>query len=176
MDTPLVRTLLVAIALSLSLAGAALAFEGPVVKVYDGDTVSVKDGRRTVVIRLYGIDAPEKTQTAGPESKGFAAAFVAAKTVRVEKVDEDRHGRTVALIYVDDKCLNIELVREGHAWFYERYCERADVCDELRRLEGQAREAERGLWADPNPTPPWDFRYIQRTVPDFIPREKRPRR
>ena len=155
----------------------AATWEGQVVKVFDGDTVSVKRGRQEVVIRLYGVDAPEKTQEAGPESKGFAAALLVGKTVRVEPVDQDRHGRTVGLVFVDgDKCLNVELVREGHAWFYERYCTREELCAELRRLEEEAREAERGLWAHPNPTPPWDYRYIQRTVPDFVPKEPRPRR
>ncbi len=73
----------------------------------------------------------------------------------------DRYGRTVALVTVETTLVNQELVRQGLAWVYARYCKRP-VCREWERLEAEAREARRGLWADPRPVPPWEFRREQR--------------
>jgi endonuclease YncB( thermonuclease family) len=70
--------------------------------------------------------------------------------------DTDRYGRTVAeIILPDGRNLNQEIVRAGFAWWYVKYaCHDA----ELERLEAEARAAGRGLWADKEPTPPWEFR------------------
>lgn len=59
----------------------------------------------------------------------------------------------------DGKVLNQELVREGMCWWYRKY---APHDKELVWLEVEAREAKRGLWADPNPVPPWEWRKLGR--------------
>jgi endonuclease YncB( thermonuclease family) len=82
--------------------------------------------------------------------------MVFGKVVRVEVKDFDRYGRTVAdVILPNGRVLNQELVVAGLAWWYRQY---APHDDKLRKLEDSARREKRGLWADPNPVPPWCYR------------------
>jgi micrococcal nuclease len=107
-------------------------------------------------IRLHGIDAPETGQDYGSRAKQAASQLAFGKTVIIKVHDTDRYGRTVAeVILPDGRSLNQELVREGMAWWYEKY---APHDTELARLESQARAAKRGLWGQPDPVPPWEWR------------------
>jgi endonuclease YncB( thermonuclease family) len=75
--------------------------------------------------------------------------------VVVEAAGRDRHGRVLAEARLPDgRSLNQELVRVGFAWWFRRYS--SDVT--LAGLEAEARSARRGLWADPHPVAPWDYR------------------
>lgn len=138
-------------------APQAFAWPGQVVSVTDGDTIKVlQDGRETK-IRLYGVDTPEKKMAFGQKAKDFTASMVAGKVVEVEPVDQDRYGRTVGIVTVAGRNLNEELVKNGFAWVYRQYCRRGE-CSTWLKEELQARAARIGLWADPAPVPPWDWR------------------
>jgi len=76
-------------------------------------------------------------------------------------VTTDRYGRTVAFVKVGDTVVNEELIRQGLAQVFTRYCDRA-ICQEWGVLETEAREARRGLWSMPNAIPPWEFRRSRR--------------
>jgi endonuclease YncB( thermonuclease family) len=128
-----------------------------VVGVADGDTITVLHDEKQAKIRLYGIDCPERGQAFGKKAKQFTSNMVFQKTVSVEEITRDRYGRTVALVYLDDKSLNEALIRAGLAWMYHRYCEEP-ICWKWRNLETEANRAKVGLWSDPNPIPPWEFR------------------
>jgi micrococcal nuclease len=151
--------LAVALVLGLAVPGGAFtmaAFEATVVSVADGDTLTVLRDQTQVRIRLHGIDAPEKGQPFGTRAKAFTAELAHGLRVRVEPTDRDRYGRVVAdVILPDGRNLNRELIRAGLAWWFRRY---APKDGELARLEDEARGARRGLWADPHPVPPWDWR------------------
>jgi endonuclease YncB( thermonuclease family) len=82
---------------------------------------------------------------------------VYAKTVEVETKDTDRYGRSVALIYIDGQSLNEDLVKNGFAWVYRQYC-RETFCEDWLDLEVVAKYKKIGLWSEPNPIPPWQFR------------------
>lgn len=126
----------------------------------DGDTLSFRvDGRR-VVVRLYGIDCPESRQESGPEATGFVRRFVADEMLRVEAAYYDQYGRVVGRVLKGEQCLNEALVAAGYAWVWDRYCTRASLCDEWRRLESKARRGGRGLWAHPHPVAPWRWRRL----------------
>ena len=56
---------------------------------------------------------------------------------------------------LDGRNLNQELVKQGWCWWYRKYAPGDTV---LEGLEKDAREARRGLWADPQPVPPWEWR------------------
>jgi micrococcal nuclease len=146
--------------LVLGLRGAvdAREFQGRVVGIMDGDTLTVlHDGRQTVV-RLHGIDAPEKGQAFGARAKQFAASLAFGRTVIVSIRGLDRYGRTVGDVTLPDGGnLNQELVRAGYAWWFRRYS--ADY--RLATLEAQARSGHRGLWVDLDPVPPWEWRRSQ---------------
>jgi endonuclease YncB( thermonuclease family) len=98
------------ILLGLLLPSLLWAWTGEVVKIADGDTITVLKGNTTVKIRLYGIDCPERGQAFGQKAKQFTASMVFRRYVKIEPVDTDRYGRTVAWVYVNGKNLCEELV------------------------------------------------------------------
>jgi micrococcal nuclease len=151
-------TMLVIVLLA-SVSFAAEPYQAKVVGITDGDTVKVLHEGTQVKIRLYGIDTPEKRQAFGNRAKQFTAGRVAGKVVTIIPMDRDRYGRTVALIQSQDVSgtLNEDLVRYGYAWVYRKYC-KADFCPDWLTLEQSAKASGFGLWADPNPIPPWQFR------------------
>ncbi len=148
-----------------ALAGAAgprEEFEGQVVGIADGDTITVRHGQTTERVRLYGVDCPERSQAFGQAARKFTSKAVFRQTVRVTVEDVDRYGRSVGLVeYGSGRLLNLELVQAGLAWVYVHYC-RLPLCEEFKAEEAQARAARRGLWADPAPVPPWEFRRKER--------------
>lgn len=129
------------------------AWTGHVQSVTDGDTLIVEG----IHVRLYGIDAPQFLQPGGKSARDGLNAMVTGKTVTLETMDTDRHGRPVCRVMLGDKVINAEMVRNGWAWVYPMYCKR-DECIEWAKLEAQAREAKRGLWSESEPVPPWEWR------------------
>jgi endonuclease YncB( thermonuclease family) len=135
-------------------------FTGKVVGVSDGDTISVMRGGRALKVRLHGIDCPEKKQAFATKAKKFSSDLAFGKEGTVRNQTTDRYGRTVGVaILPDGKNLNWELVSAGLAWWYRKYAPDDRM---LQKLEAEARDAKRGLWADKNPIPPWEWRRIQR--------------
>ncbi len=135
---------------------------GYVVGISDGDTVTVLDARHQQhKIRLAGIDAPEKAQSFGERSKQNVAGLVFNKNVTVEWTKLDRYGRTVGKILVNGKDANLEQVKAGMAWWYEKYRKEQSSADQqnYQEAEQQARMQRIGLWRDDNRTPPWDWRH-----------------
>jgi micrococcal nuclease len=150
----------------LLLLGSALAqaepFPATVIAVLDGDTVLVlrhctAPGCRhdpPLRIRLADIDAPEKDQPGGLQSKAALSAMVLRREVEVDGRAVDKYGRLVAQLTVDGRNVDEEQVRLGMAWEYSDYHrDRRYV-----RLQDEARHARRGLWADPHPIAPWEWR------------------
>lgn len=130
------------------------------VGVADGDTISVMYRGAAVRIRLNGVDCPEKHQAFGSAAKRFTSDLVFGKVVTVTPRDIDQYGRVVAdVTEPDGTSLNQDLVAAGLAWWYVRY---APHDTRLQDLQEQARQAKRGLWADPHPVAPWDFRRGER--------------
>jgi micrococcal nuclease len=78
--------------------------------------------------------------------------------VRIAVRGKDRYGRDVGDVFYGDRYINMEMVRDGFAWRYVQY----DKIGEFTEAEKDAREHRRGLWADPHPIPPWEFRWAKR--------------
>jgi len=134
------------------------AWEGKVVSVTDGDTIKVlKDGKQ-VKVRLAAIDTPEKGQPYGQAAKKFTAKLVAGKIVKVWPTDTDRYGRTIAFVFVGGVDLNKELLKAGLAWHYKQYSRDP----ELAKLEFEARAKKVGLWSEPDPVAPWEWRKMKK--------------
>ncbi|QDU61214.1 Thermonuclease precursor [Planctomycetes bacterium Pan216] len=133
----------------------AVAFTGRAVKVVDGDTVDVLRDGKAVRVRLASIDCPERGQPFGKVATDYVLDRCGGKNVAVVVTDTDRYGRLVGFVIVDGRSVNHELVTQGLAWWYRKYAEGDEV---LERLEAEARESHRGLWADEIPIPPWDWR------------------
>lgn len=157
--------------LALALIGAAICLSpspslaqrlvGEVVGVSDGDTVTVLDtSKAQYKIRLAGIDAPEKSQPFGNRSRQNLATLVFRKQVLVEWSKYDRYGRIVGKVFVNGRDASLEQVASGLAWHYKAYQREQSREDQAvyAAAEEAARRKRLGLWRDPTPTPPWDFR------------------
>lgn len=143
---------------TLLLATSLFALEGRVVKVYDGDTITLLDkDMQQHRIRFYGIDAPEKSQSFGKRSQENLASMIAGKMVNVDVQAEDRYGRSVGIVYLDDVDINKRQVADGYAWAYMQYGGEIYKNDELR-----AREKKLGMWVDPNIEQPSEYRKRQK--------------
>ena len=127
--------------------------------MHDGDTLTVLIDRRQVKVRLADIDAPESKQTFGTRSRQSLAALCFNKEARLETQGKDRYGRIVATVYCAEANANAVQVQQGMAWVFERYASRGSP---LYALQNEAKAAKRGLWGDPRPVPPWEWRRSQR--------------
>jgi len=144
-----------ALLLLLSFSLFAEEIVGRVVRVVDGDTITVLSTSTTQYkIRLQGIDAPEKKQAFGNASRKFLSGLVANREVRVTYAKRDRYGRILGTVFVDGRDINLEMLKAGMAWHYKKY----DTNPTYAKAETEARTARRGLWQDKNPTPPETFR------------------
>jgi endonuclease YncB( thermonuclease family) len=124
-------------------------------------------------VRLLGIDPPELPRAVGPGSHpiegqpfGSEAAIylrdlVLDKQVQFETYGKDHAGRTLAVVWLGDLNVNLILVKEGLAWVKPQVPV-TKVRVELEVAERQARVGKYGLWALPNPEPPWKFRQRSR--------------
>jgi endonuclease YncB( thermonuclease family) len=127
----------------------------------DGDTVTVLDGNhRQYKVRLAGIDAPERRQPFGDRSRQALAAMVFRQHVAVEWHKTDRYGRLVGVVRISGRDVGLEQVKSGLAWHYKAYQSEQTKADRMLydQAEEQARVARRGLWRDPLPEAPWEFR------------------
>ncbi len=132
---------------------------GKVVAVPDGDDIRILSSREEVRIRLAEIDCPERGQPFFRNAKRFTSSLAFGKTVRVQVREQDRFGRKVGRVTLPDgRSLNHELVKAGYAWWFRRYSD--DLS--LSMLEMAARTEKAGLWADPHPEPPWEYRARKR--------------
>jgi micrococcal nuclease len=132
----------------------AAAFLASVIGISDGDTLTVLHEREPVRIRIAEIDAPEKNQPFGTRSKQALSDMCFGKRAEVIPQTTDRYGRTVARVRCDGQDVSENQVIGGMAWVFDRY-----VTDRsLYRLQGEAKAAQRGLWVDVDPVPPWEWR------------------
>jgi len=129
-----------------------------VVRVVDGDSLVVESAGREVDVRLAFIDAPERDQPFGEQAAAALARLAGEREVRLALVSGGAYRRIVAEVFAGDRNLGEELVRAGLAWVRQAYSPpRA-----LLELAAQARTARRGLWAEPDPMPPWMWRAARR--------------
>jgi endonuclease YncB( thermonuclease family) len=150
----------------------AESLHGRVVGVSDGDTITVLDSaRQQYKIRLSGIDAPEKAQAFGQRSKENLSRLVFDRNVTVEWRKKDRYGRTVGKVMVAEascreaNCPKVldachAQIVAGMAWWYRQYAKEQEPGDanQYEQSEQEARTRRIGLWTDPQPTPPWEWR------------------
>lgn len=140
-------------AIPITTHGAALVAE--VVGVADGDTLTVRpEGGEQLKVRVAEIDAPESRQPFGAASKHSLSDLCFSVRAEIRPQKTDRYGRTVARVTCRGQDASAHQVRSGMAWVFDRY-----VTDSaLYGLQDEARAAGRGLWGEPAPVPPWEWR------------------
>lgn len=157
----------------LSSTAFAEKWEGRVVRVADGDTITVLDSSKQMhKIRLSGIDAPEKAQPFGQRSKTNLSAITFNRVVEIDGNKRDRYGRTLAKVMVADPNCNapscpkthdagLVQIRSGLAWWYRQYANEQTPKDreEYEVAEFEAKTHRLGLWAEKLPVPPWEWRH-----------------
>jgi len=149
----LTRALLLLLVLAAPAAWAE-TYQGKVVRVSDGDTLTLLIDRKQVKVRLTEIDAPEARQAFGQRARQSLGELCAGQAATVRSSGRDKYGRTLGRVECKGIDANAEQVRRGMAWVYDRY-----VTDRsLYALQDAARVAHTGLWADTAPTPPWAWR------------------
>jgi micrococcal nuclease len=136
----------------------AAAFLASVIGISDGDTLTVLHERQPIKIRVAEIDAPEKKQPFGTRSKQSLSDLCFGKQAEVFPQKTDRYGRTIARVKCDGQDASAQQVQAGMAWVYDRYATDRALYD----IQDEARQAERGLWSDVKPTPPWQWRKSRR--------------
>ena len=134
---------------------APRAFTARVERVVDGDSVVVAVGSKRYDVRLSSIDAPESCMPHGDKATAALSAMVLNKPVRIVPQGRDKYGRGLGVLWVGGKCVNVEMVRQGHAWWFRRY---APDVKTLADAEQDARKNRRGLWAAESPVAPREFR------------------
>jgi len=138
---------------------------GRVVRVTDGDTIVVLDASKEQhKIRLTGIDAPERGQDYGTKSKEHLSELVAGKSVVIDYNKYDRYQRILGKVIFNGEDVNLEQVEAGMAWHYKKYQGEQSASDRVKYSDAEleARRHKLGLWHDPNPVPPWEYRQAKR--------------
>lgn len=144
---------------ALLLGASAVAADPPkplpvlaakVTRVNDGDSIEVQLDSGAARVRFSAVDTPEYDQPYGDKaSAALKAMLPMGSSVELEVVTQDQFHRFVATVWLlsDDMRINIneKMLRDGHAWAYRRYMREPKFCD----IEAEARDAKRGLWAQP---------------------------
>lgn len=128
-------------------------YSGIILSVIDGDTFILQTTDGNLKIRMDGIDAPEKDQVFGKESKDFLNKYLYKKCI-VKTNGIDRYGRMIGTLYIDEININLLSVQEGYSWHYKKYSNNED----LAKAESNAKENKKGLWRYLETIPPWEWR------------------
>ncbi len=144
---------------------------GTVTKVSDGDTIHLTTPEQTKLrVRLYGIDAPETVkinnhtdeiskegQPYGEESWRALESKIMGKQVKLDILDIDKYRRMVGMIWLDNRNINLEMIKEGYAEAFIEYL-KEPYKTEFIKAESEANAARKGIWALPEYERPRDFR------------------
>lgn len=157
---------------SLSLAREPIrTVTGTVTKVSDGDTIHVATPEQTKLrVRLYGMDAPETPkinrrtgrvnksgQPYGEESWKALEGKIMRKQVKLDIIDIDRYKRMVGIIWIGNRNINLEMVREGYGEAYVEYL-KEPYRSQFLAAQREAKSEKRGIWSLSNYERPKDFR------------------
>lgn len=132
------------------------SYIGKAQAVLDGDTIRLLlETGQVVQVELYGIDAPEREQPYGEAATRAVRRAVFRADVEAVAEASGPDGRPLFVVRTGDQVLNERLLHDGLAWWDRS---QAPHDDRYRRLERHARSADRGLWAQADPVPPWQWR------------------
>jgi len=134
---------------------------GTAVKIIDGDTFDLlTDDHRQIRVRMFGIDCPERGQAYYKVCRNALGDLCYGQRLKIIKRDQDRYKRTVADVYnvTTNQWINEAMVANGFAWHFTHY----DKNVTLDEAEQNARKYRKGLWQDPSPVAPWEWRKEKR--------------
>lgn len=128
-----------------------------VVGISDGDTLTCLKDNTQIKVRLVHIDAPELAQPFGQRAKQALANLAFKKQVTLAVTGYDKYQRMLAVVYDEwGNNLNLKLVEQGMAWAYRQ------TQPIYQQAEAKAQDQRVGLWRDPNPVDPAEWRKLKR--------------
>ena len=136
-------------------------FHGVVIKVIDGDSIIIDVKNKRKMVRLWGIDSPERGMKYAEAAKRFVEHNVLGKSVKVRPYYKDEYGRVVADIFVNENNIAEAILENGFAWVHIYYCKK-EICRKWRNIQENACRNKRGLWLDPSPRPPWEYKHVRK--------------
>jgi endonuclease YncB( thermonuclease family) len=128
--------------------------------IHDGDTLRLRSSKGEVKVRFACVDAPELKQPLGQESRNYLRSMIneAGGKVKVQIVDTDRYGRSVAELWTKSGLLQSRMTAAGMAFAYDQYAKNCPHWDAVKSSEKAAMEFKLGVWRSPNFERPWDYR------------------
>jgi micrococcal nuclease len=134
-----------------------------VVQVFNGDTLNVDAEGEKIMLRLYGIDAPESGQHGNIAATRFLKRLVLGSPVEIKVMETDRPNQTFAIVFREGEAssVNVAMVANGYAWVNPNHC-KTDDCSGWKKIESQARTFKLGIWSSFEVVPPWQFKTQQR--------------
>jgi len=174
------RTIVAALAVLAALlapvpAGADARLWGTVRAVAGKNLLVVSPDRGQIEVRLFGIDLPEpprvgsagmvvEGQPFGPQAAAYVRELLLERQVQLDTYGKDRAGRLLSVVWLGEINVNLTLVKEGLAWL-DPGLTVTNVRVALEVAERQARVGKYGLWALPDPEPPWEYRKRYKLAP-----------
>jgi len=147
--------LLAHMAFTLPVKAAEPAFAARATRIIDGDSIRVTTlNYKEMEVGLHGVDCPELAQPFGMKARQFTSRHLLDREVVLEQVTVDRRGVPLVRVYIGDTPFNHTIVAAGYAWRYTAYLSSPAI----GVLEKKARQERRGLWLQPDPVPPWEWR------------------
>lgn len=122
--------------------------EAKVKRVIDGDTIELTSGQ---IVRLVGVNAPNNNEKYEEQATEYTKSLIEGKTIKLEydSYKSDRFGRILAYVIINNKNLNIELVKRGLAkvTLYEK---RKSLIyqEQLLQAQNQAKRNKLGLLSE----------------------------
>lgn len=160
------------IALLLLLCGHALpananTLQGLVREVQDGKTIMVENTGRRIKVVLKGMDAPEQNQPYAAVATQHLTSLILNRPVTIELTGLGAGSTLIGKVICEEKDIALQMIRDGVGWFDRSYENGLSEAD--RRLyaasEQAARDEHRGIWQDPSPIPPWEWRQAKAPKP-----------
>ncbi|OLE53692.1 MAG: hypothetical protein AUG51_11775 [Acidobacteria bacterium 13_1_20CM_3_53_8] len=150
----------------ISVPVMAGTLQGLAVEIHDGKTLSVENAGRRIKVVLKSADVPEADQPYADVARQHLSDLVLGKPVTVEYTGIAPGAVFIARVYCGDRDISLQMIRDGVAWFTDR--DASDMSDADRTLFAEAEQAarteRRGLWQDPQPVPPWEWRRAGRAA------------
>ena len=107
-----------------------------------------------IVVRINGIDAPERGQWYGDVATLHLQWLIGGKAAGLKLKQKDKYGRWIATVYLNGADISEEMLKEGLAWHYKEH----DSNPRYAQLEAEAKQAGLGLWSNDRAVPPWEWR------------------
>ena len=149
-------------AVLLPVLAQAAQFTGTVVEISEVNAIRVSRAGREVTVRLFGVEGPERGQAFHMQALEFLWEVALRQSVAVVADTPERAGWVTAVVQLPDgRDLSQALVQAGYAW---HDTPSVPQYTKLAQLETEARTAQRGLWAEAQPIPPWEWRQGRRNL------------